>query len=406
MGRVSEGTVTGDIRVNNRKRDATWLKMAAYVEQDDLHYPHMTVREIVAFAAHTRLPRHMPARTKLARADEVIRELGIAHCADRIVGSPLLAGSVIPPGISCGERKRLSIAVELVTNPRVLFLDEPTSGLDAYTSKALAESLLRLAVEKRRTIIATIHQPRTSIMRLVSRIILLSRGKIVFSGTVNEAYTYFAGLGYPIPDMTNPGDFLMDTTAIDYRSSEKYTESRNRVDSLIKHWAEHAEEHSIERSPGEAEPSKTISQRMIRSFWGAAPLTEFRLVLQRDVKEMRVLYMTSIIILFNGVFTGLLLGFVFFQIQSDQTGIRNSLSLLILVGLQIIGMCVGPVLSIFPTVRNLLVKDRYSDSIRISLVLLSRYLVNLPVRMVAFAVLACIVYYIVNTNALTINRQA
>jgi ABC-type transport system involved in cytochrome bd biosynthesis fused ATPase/permease subunit len=119
-GRIGPaGTLTGAILVNGApRRHSIWRSQCAYVEQDDLLYPNLSVYETIKFAALLRLPSSMSNETKLQRVDEVIMELGLNGCRNTRIGSP------DQRGISGGERKRVSIAIELVSQPSILFLDE------------------------------------------------------------------------------------------------------------------------------------------------------------------------------------------------------------------------------------------------------------------------------------------
>lgn len=110
--------------------------------------------------------------------------------------------------ISGGEKRRVSIACELVTSPSILFLDEPTSGLDAYNAFNVVESLVALARNHNRTVVFTIHQPRSNIVALFDQFVVLAAGKLVYSGLFSKCYDYFASIGQPCPPGFNIADFL------------------------------------------------------------------------------------------------------------------------------------------------------------------------------------------------------
>ena len=110
--------------------------------------------------------------------------------------------------ISGGEKRRVSIACELVTSPSILLLDEPTSGLDAYNAFNVVESLVSLARDYNRTVIFTIHQPRSNIVSLFDQLVLLAAGRLVYSGEFSKCQDYFASIGQPCPPGFNIADFL------------------------------------------------------------------------------------------------------------------------------------------------------------------------------------------------------
>jgi ABC-type multidrug transport system ATPase subunit len=129
--------------------------------------------------------------------EQTVDELGLRDAADTVVGGPLRKG------ISGGERRRLSIGCVLVTLPSVLILDEPTSGLDAFTSYLLLRTLSQLA-RRGRTIVVSIHAPRSDAFELFDRIALLSKGRVVYSGRRGACLPWFSSLGYNVERGVNP----------------------------------------------------------------------------------------------------------------------------------------------------------------------------------------------------------
>lgn len=112
-------------------------------------------------------------------------------------------------GISGGEKRRVSIACELVTSPSIIFLDEPTSGLDAYNAYNVVECLVSLARTYKRTVIFTIHQPRSNIYALFDKLVLLAKGKMIYSGPAQQAaLDHFASIGFTCPLGFNMADYL------------------------------------------------------------------------------------------------------------------------------------------------------------------------------------------------------
>ena len=136
----------------------------------------------------------------MQRVEEIIDELGLKHCQH------VQIGSVLTKTISGGERKRVSIGVELVTDPSLIVLDEPTSGLDSFRATAICQILHKMAREKGKTIIAAIHQPSSQSFEYFDRLILMSEGSIVFQGTAMRSQRYFGQLGFNMRPFTNPAD--------------------------------------------------------------------------------------------------------------------------------------------------------------------------------------------------------
>jgi len=116
-------------------------------------------------------------------------------------------------GISGGERRRLSFASEILTNPSILFCDEPTSGLDSFMAMSIVESMKSLA-RNGKTIIFTIHQPSSELFELFDKICLLSEGRLAYLGDKEKAFDFFQSQGFACPSKYNPADFFIKTLAI------------------------------------------------------------------------------------------------------------------------------------------------------------------------------------------------
>ena len=160
------------------------------------------------FQALLRLDNTFSIDAKKKRVTDAIVQLGLEKCQDTIIG---VTGRL--RGISGGEKKRLSFAAEIITNPRLLFVDEPKSGLDAYMAENVISALKTIASEGR-TVLTTIHQPSSKVYQMFDRILLMSEGRTAFIGPKNEAISFFKSLGYPCPLNYNPADHFVYTLAI------------------------------------------------------------------------------------------------------------------------------------------------------------------------------------------------
>ncbi|KAF9893604.1 hypothetical protein FE257_010916 [Aspergillus nanangensis] len=203
------GAVHGDFYVNGEKiSDNDFKGMVGFVDQEDTMLPTLTVHETILTSALLRLPRDMSRISKEQRVVEVEKQLGIYQIRDQLIGSEEGKGR----GISGGEKRRVGIACELVTSPSILFLDEPTSGLDAFNAFNVVECLVTLARTYNRTVVFTIHQPRSNIVALFDRLILLAQGRTVYSGPFSTCQQFFDASGYSCPPGFNIADYLVDLT--------------------------------------------------------------------------------------------------------------------------------------------------------------------------------------------------
>lgn len=215
----------------NGNSDASKIR-SAYVIQQDILIPTLTVRETLTYAAQLRLPSSVSQTERRQLVEEVILELGLKEAADTRIGNHA------HKGCSGGEKRRTSIGVQLLSNPGLLWLDEPTTGLDSTSAYQVVKTLQNLA-RRGRTIIVTIHQPRSEIWSLFDNVILLTRGSPAYAGKAEECLPYFAKLGYEMPPFTNPAEYLIDVVSVDNRSAEAESAAEERVGHIKEAWREH-----------------------------------------------------------------------------------------------------------------------------------------------------------------------
>ncbi|XP_047322116.1 ABC transporter G family member 25 [Impatiens glandulifera] len=204
QGVNDEYSLTGSILINGQKPSKQILRRTGFVSQDDILFPHLTVRETLLFCSLLRLPKHLDEREKIEAAENVITELGLSKCENTIIGNAFVRG------ISGGERKRVSIAQEMMVNPSLLILDEPTSGLDATAAYRLVDSLETAAKAKGRSVVMSVHQPSSRVYQMFESVLVLSEGRCIYFGKGSEAMPYFDSLGFSPSFPMNPADFLLD----------------------------------------------------------------------------------------------------------------------------------------------------------------------------------------------------
>ncbi|OXG32398.1 ABC transporter family protein [Cryptococcus neoformans Bt120] len=277
-GPFSHYAISGTLLFANQPISRTTQSNIAFVEQDDdWHLPSLTVRETLTYAAILRLPDKMPKKQKVARAETVLRMLGLKDCADLPVGGALLKG------ISGGEKRRLSLAVQMINDPAILVVDEPTSGLDASIALGVMHVLRDIAATGR-TVIATIHQPRSDIWRLTDNVTLLAKGgTIAYTGKRSDAVQYFASINYAMPsEFFNPADHLLDLVSIDPRVSY-HDQSLTRVNSLTSQWRI----RSAGQENGDEQGKNGAGSAIIKHGEGTTPMRiALPVVLERHWKNL------------------------------------------------------------------------------------------------------------------------
>ncbi len=197
------------------------------VWQDDLLLSNLTVRETIEFAAKLKTSSNNDHQVD-AMVDQVLDDLSLTSIQHSLIGQSALGEG---RGISGGERKRVSVAQELVTRPSLLFLDEPTSGLDSTSALELMTNLKNLAQKGGHSIVTVVHQPRTTIFGLMDDLLLLSKGEEVYSGPAAGAKNVLETcpmIGYTLPPQTNIADWIMDVIRHDEERLKNIT-ARSRA---------------------------------------------------------------------------------------------------------------------------------------------------------------------------------
>ncbi|KAE8681821.1 ABC transporter G family member 2 [Hibiscus syriacus] len=202
--RIDKDSLKGTLTLNGEVLESRLLRViSAYVMQDDLLFPMLTVEETLMFSAEFRLPRSLSKTKKKARVQALIDQLGLRSAAKTVIGDEGHRG------VSGGERRRVSIGIDIIHDPIVLFLDEPTSGLDSTSAFMVVKVLQRIA-QSGSIVIMSIHQPSYRILNLLDRLIFLSHGNTVYGGSPEMLPSFFSEFGHPIPDNENKTEFALD----------------------------------------------------------------------------------------------------------------------------------------------------------------------------------------------------
>lgn len=202
--------VGGSVTINNDGSIWQYRSMIGTVPQDDVLHTELTVYRNVLYAASLRLPSSWTEAERVHLVDTVLESLGLAHVADVTIGDSESRG------VSGGQRKRTSVAVELVAAPRALFLDEPTKGLDSNTALELVNTLRAVAGETDLTVAMAINQPRSEIWNALDEILILAPGgRTVFQGSRRAIEEYMTTtFNLEFPRQANPADVILDAVSV------------------------------------------------------------------------------------------------------------------------------------------------------------------------------------------------
>ncbi|KAL2320735.1 hypothetical protein Fmac_029704 [Flemingia macrophylla] len=200
--------VTGNILINGKKQNL-YSKEVSYVAQEELFLGTLTVKETFTYSANMRLSSRMTKEEINNVVEETIMEMGLEECAHNRIGNWHTRG------ISNGEKKRLSIGLEILTQPHVLLLDEPTSGLDSASAFYVVQTLYHIA-HNEKIVICSIHQPSSEIFDLFDDLLVLSSGETVYFGEAKMTLKFFADAGFPCPTIRNPSDHFLLCINLDF----------------------------------------------------------------------------------------------------------------------------------------------------------------------------------------------
>ncbi|KAK9064926.1 hypothetical protein SSX86_016309 [Deinandra increscens subsp. villosa] len=217
-GRIASGSLKGKVSLDGTEMSPSLIKRtSAYIMQDDRLFPMLTVYETLLFAADFRLGS-IPRAEKRERVETLIDQLGLSTARNTYIGDEGTRG------VSGGERRRVSIGVDIIHGPSLLFLDEPTSGLDSTSAQSVIEKVHDIA-RSGSTVVLTIHQPSHRILLLLDHLILLARGQLMYQGPPKDVGLHLGRMGRKLPKGENPIEFLIDVI-------QQYDQSEYGVDAL------------------------------------------------------------------------------------------------------------------------------------------------------------------------------
>ncbi|GLU04659.1 hypothetical protein SLE2022_217970 [Rubroshorea leprosula] len=363
--------LSGRLEVNGRPSSNKAYKFA-FVRQEDLFFSQLTVRETLSIAAELQLPNLSSVEEKDEYVNNLLFKLGLVSCADTNVGDAKVRG------ISGGEKKRLSLACELMASPSVIFADEPTTGLDAFQAEKVMETLQQLAQDGH-TVICSIHQPRGSVYGKFDDIILLTEGALVYAGPAHdEPLQYFSKFGYQCPDHVNPAEFLADLISVDYSSAESVYSSQKRIDALVEAFSRQTSE-ILYATPltsskhGMKFSTKTVVKKK-RGWW-----RQFWLLLKRAWMQASRDGPTNKVRARMSIASALIFGSVFWRMGRSQTSIQDRMGLLQVAAINTAMAALTKTVSVFPKERAIVDRERSKGSYLLGPYLLSKLIAEIPV---------------------------
>eukprot|EP00529_Nitzschia_sp_RCC80_P009928 CAMPEP_0113481860 /NCGR_PEP_ID=MMETSP0014_2-20120614/22624_1 /TAXON_ID=2857 /ORGANISM="Nitzschia sp." /LENGTH=777 /DNA_ID=CAMNT_0000375365 /DNA_START=288 /DNA_END=2621 /DNA_ORIENTATION=- /assembly_acc=CAM_ASM_000159 len=337
-GKIKESSklrLEGNRYVNGQPITGDSQVPAAFVEQEVTFFPHMTVRETLAFRVELKLGSLISKHAQAERVDELIEELNLSKAADTIVGDAKVRG------ISGGERRRLAIACELIASPSLIFLDEPTSGLDSTAATSIVESMRKLA-DSGKTIIAVIHQPSQHVFDAFDDLLLLSEGKQMYFGSVDGVRDYMNSHVAKAPQGMGTAEHVLDCISKLKMPGETDEDMMKRIDRVT----DLAKKEKI--AVGAPTSSNTMERYTGDTHTRRANIfVQFKLLLRRALRENLRGKAALIIKLVQQVSLGLIYGTIY-SIDLSQASIQNRFGLLSLIAIGAANMALASTVRSFP----------------------------------------------------------
>ncbi|XP_046639075.1 ATP-binding cassette sub-family G member 1-like [Daphnia pulicaria] len=381
--------IEGCVKVNGEKQDVrTFRKQSAYITQKDHLLQDLTLEEYMMAAVHLKLGNKVPNKEKLFKVETILKTLGL-------VGSQRTNIS----RLSGGECKRLSIGVELLDDPAVLFLDEPTSGLDSSSSLKCV-GLLREIARSGRTVVATIHQPSSRLLDHFDNLYIVAKGSCIYQGPTGSLVSYLKTVNLNCPSYHNPADFVMDVATGEYgdvlfqltSGIENGRLIYNEFSETIPVTPSHDETRKESESLNKVDREKNGS-RKDRLTYGAPFHTQVSVLLERTFRTIwREKMLTKVRFATHIVF-GLFIGLVYQFIGNNANLTINNAGMLFFNLVFIVFTAAMPTLVTFPLERKVLFREHLNHWYSLKAYYLAKLLADIPFQIIFPTVYFVIVYF-------------
>ncbi|CAG7865436.1 unnamed protein product [Brassica rapa] len=410
--RIAKESLHGSITLNGEVLESSLHKViSAYVMQDDLLFPMLTVEETLMFSAEFRLPRSLSKKKKQARVQTLIDQLGLRNAATTVIGDEGHRG------VSGGERRRVSIGIDIIHDPIILFLDEPTSGLDSTSAYMVVKVLQRVA-KSGSIVIMSIHQPSYRILGLLDKLLFLSRGNTVYSGSPTDLPRFFSEYGHVIPENENKTEFALDLireledspegtkTLVDFHKQWRAKQTLNHTTRNYNVSLKDAINASIsreklvsarragpeilrDRSSGGETNLKSPFQTFANPFW-----TEILVIAKRSMLNSRRQPELFGIRLGAVLVTGTILATMFWKLDNSPRGIQERLGFFAFAMSTTFYTC-AEAIPVFLQERYIFMRETAYNAYRRSSYVLAHTIISLPALVILSATLAATTFFAV-----------
>ena len=376
---LEQKNVEGKIAYISQEVEQSWnvyKKQACYILQDDQLHPLFSVNEVMTMAADLKLGHNLNSKAKQIVIDDILDTLDLIKTKDTRCDK-----------LSGGQRKRLSIALELVDNPPVVFLDEPTTGLDSLASMQCVSMLKNLA-RGGRTIVCTIHQPSATIYDMFDHVYLLADGRCMYQGAAFNTVSYFGSLGLHCPQYHNPADYAIEVVSGEYgdfsnQLSTAATDSSwrssaslkmvDKFDKLVRRYSDNGKTSVLITAPSEIIKFGVLVRRCIVQLYRDWTVTHLKLLLHFLV--------------------GVLLGLLFSNSGSDGSKTISNIGFLLASVVYLCYTSMMPAVLKFPSELPVLRKEHFNNWYKLRTYYAAFIVTNTPVQIFFAIVYSSVSYY-------------
>ncbi|KYN17092.1 ATP-binding cassette sub-family G member 4 [Trachymyrmex cornetzi] len=379
--------LSGSVLINGKDRNLrTFRKMSCYIMQDDRLLPHLTVYEAMTVSANLKLGKDISATAKKVVIEEIIETLGLREASNTQTQS-----------LSGGQRKRLSIALELVNNPPVMFFDEPTSGLDSSACFQCL-SLLKSLSRGGRTIICTIHQPSARLFEMFDHLYLLAEGQCIYQGNVGGLVPFLSSMGLDCPSYHNPADYVMEVACGEHGECvHKLVMAVNNGTALIPNGvAKSSTGTTVINMPVSCTTSLLDSAESIEQKVGFPTngWMQFWILLKRTfMSQIRDLTLTKVRLI-SHIIVGFLIGAIYYDIGNEASEVMSNAGCVFFTVMFLMFTAMMPTILTFPMEMSVFVREHLNYWYSVKAFYLARTLADLPFQMVYSIAYVMIVYFI------------
>ncbi|XP_035783489.1 ATP-binding cassette sub-family G member 4-like [Anopheles albimanus] len=377
--------VIGTIEVNGVMLDRSqYRQQCIYIQQDFILIEHLTVLETMDYAAELKMPsasRSTMVRKK--KVNDILQVLGLDGSMHTLVRN-----------LSGGEKKRLSIGIEMVCNPPIILLDEPTSGLDSVSAMQLMSYAKTLAMEGR-TVACVIHQPSSSLFNLFDDLYLLSAGTCIYNGSVDEMVAVFAETGFHCPKFYNRADFALEVASKTPKEVE-YLMLKYSKQPITDRKLSRQDNSSDDRSSGEVcEVDISIKQSSHKAGprYQISQWKQFLVLLRRSLRVTSRDFFFAQLRVIAHVLVGFLLGIVFYRCGEDASHVMTNGASLFFLQLFIFFGNAMPCVITFPLEARVFIRERLNNWYSLEAYYVSKIFADLPLQIICPTLFIAIAYY-------------